>query len=69
MNRRLLVLASLAAVLPPAVAGAPPEQCLRLERRIEDLRLKLRQGYTARQGRLWRTQLAGLDREYRALCR
>lgn len=76
---RLLVAALLAATLagaypPPGAAAAagtsdPGAQCRRLEARIALLQGRLRMGYTARQGRLWRQQLAALEAERRAGCR
>lgn len=44
-------------------------RCVRLENRIADLRLKLRLGYSARQGRIYRQKLAALESERRQACR
>jgi hypothetical protein len=53
-----------------ATAAANPDgPCVRLESRIADLRLKLRLGYSARQGRVYRQKLAALESERRQLCR
>jgi hypothetical protein len=50
-----------------AVDGAEA-RCLRLENRIADLRLKLRLGYSAREGRIYRQKLAALESERRQAC-
>lgn len=68
------VLATLLANAGPGVTSSAAAtdravRCERLDARIEALRLKLRMGYTASQGRLWRTQLRGLEAERRASCR
>ena len=68
----LLLIALLAAGdtgLATAAGGDRAARCERLEARIGALRLKLRMGYTAKQGRLWREQLRGLEAERRANCR
>jgi len=52
-----------------AMANPADARCLRLESRIADLRLKLRLGYSARQGRVWRQQVAALEAERRQACR
>lgn len=69
----LAVAASLAAVAPaPGRAAStqiPEARCRRLEARITQLQSRLRMGYTARQGRLWRQQLTALEAERRATCR
>jgi hypothetical protein len=65
--------AGLAAATPiTAIAASTPDpdaRCRRLETRIAQLQARLRMGYTARQGRLWRQQLAALETERRAACR
>jgi hypothetical protein len=63
--------AGLAAAAPGLAASArdPDARCRRLEARIAQLQTRLRMGYTARQGRLWRQQLAALEAERRATCR
>jgi hypothetical protein len=66
----ILVVTLAAPVLHDSVVAAPrTERCVRLEARMEQLRLRLRTGYTARQGRLWREQLRGLEAQYRVACR
>ncbi|MEO8224859.1 MAG: hypothetical protein ABI661_08630 [Gammaproteobacteria bacterium] len=73
---RLLVTATALAWLAGAGAStgdsAATEReiaCVRLDNRIAELRLNLRQGYTAKQGRTYRQKLAGLEAEKRARCR
>jgi hypothetical protein len=65
--------AGLAAAAPVTASAAsspdPDARCRRLEARITQLQARLRLGYTARQGRLWRQQLAALEAERRAACR
>lgn len=74
MNRRRFT-AAVMAILVSHSAAADDEQealarrCTRLRQRIAALRLRLRTGYSAAQGRVWRTQLAELEREYRQQCR
>jgi hypothetical protein len=68
------VVAGLAALLviaaaAPAGGASRDARCTRLDTRIEDLRLRLRMGYTEPQGRRWRQQLRGLEAERRATCR
>ena len=64
---------ALAMVLLIGTAGAAANdakaRCVRLENRITDLRLKLRMGYTAQQGRQYRQKLAALEAERRVSCR
>ena len=73
MRRRHFLLATVVALAVPTTAwattGKPDARCLRLAARIAELRLKLRMGYTARQGRLYRQKLAALETERRELCR
>lgn len=61
--------AGFAASAPLPAAGDAEARCRRLEARITQLQTRLRLGYTARQGRLWRQQLAALEDERRATCR
>lgn len=56
-------------VAAPAAGTSRDARCARLEARIENLRLRLRMGYTEPQGRRWRQQLRGLEAERRATCR
>lgn len=66
------VVAGLSCGLPAiAAAKASDEEvrCVRLDNRIADLRLKLRLGYSAKQGRLYRQKLTALEAERKALCR
>jgi hypothetical protein len=72
MDRRQLIVAILlvsAAVSGNTASAGKDAQCVRLESRIADLRLKLRLGYSARQGRVFRQKLATLENERRRLCR
>jgi len=57
------------AVTAGAGATEADARCVRLENRIADLRLKMRLGYTTRQGRTYRQKLAGLEAERREVCR
>lgn len=52
-----------------AAAGKQDVRCVRLENRMAELRLKLRLGYSAREGRVYRQKLAALEAERRRLCR
>lgn len=70
-------LASALALAVPALAAAKSSatrsgdaaaRCVRLDNRLAQLRLKLRMGYSARQGRLYRQQVESLEKERRALC-
>lgn len=66
----LLVIALLAGSAGgTGAAERADEHCVRLENRIAELRLKLRLGYSARQGRVYRQKLAALESERRQLCR
>jgi hypothetical protein len=73
MLRRYFLIATLVALAVPATAwaatGNRDDRCLRLDGRIAELHLKLRMGYTARQGRQYRQRLAALEAEKRELCR
>ncbi|MEO7385460.1 MAG: hypothetical protein ABIX37_00840 [Gammaproteobacteria bacterium] len=70
-GRRWLVavLALLAVATDGEVSAKDDSACLRLENRIADLRLKLRLGYSAREGRVYRQKLAALEAERRMRCR
>ena len=52
-----------------AAAGEREAGCARLDSRIAELRLKLRMGYSAKQGRLYRQKLSGLEVERKSLCK
>jgi hypothetical protein len=52
-----------------AATQSAEARCVRLENRIADLRLRLRLGYSARQGRIYRQKLAALESERRQACR
>lgn len=65
----LLVLVSIQAMAATAAPREAEARCARLEGRIAELRLKLRMGYTAKQGRVYRQRLAALQAEHRAGCR
>lgn len=79
LRRRSVGFLSLAIVAAAALAAPAPgraastedadARCRRLEARITQLQTRLRMGYTARQGRLWRQQLTALEAERRATCR
>ena len=73
MLRRHFLLATVMALAVPATArtvvGKRDAGCLRLDERIAELRLKLRMGYSAKQGRQYRQKLAALETEQRELCR
>ncbi|MDH5256320.1 MAG: hypothetical protein OEW72_10435 [Gammaproteobacteria bacterium] len=72
--RQLQILLAIWLVIgnaPGAVAATESAEarCVRLENRIADLRLRLRLGYSARQGRIYRQKLAALESERRQACR
>jgi hypothetical protein len=69
MQRRLFLLAILAALATTGTAADRDVTCVRLDNRIADLRLKLRLGYSAKQGRVMRQKLAALEAERRVQCR
>lgn len=73
MRRAQFLLAALLALALPATSsattGRDDARCTRLESRIADLRLKLRLGYSAQQGRVYRQKLAALEAERRLVCR
>lgn len=68
-----LALALLCLCMPPAIGAVrnPDDKvrCAKLEGRIDEIRLRLRMGYTAKQGRLYKQKLSALEAEYRASCR
>jgi hypothetical protein len=58
----------------PAAASATRDsgekvRCTRLENRMDEIRLRRRMGYTAKQGRVSKQKLSALEAEYRARCR
>ena len=59
--------------MPPAIGAARDTddkvRCVKLESRIDEIRLRLRMGYTAKQGRVYKQKLSALEAEYRARCR
>ena len=69
MQRRRFLLASALSLLVATGAWSAgstgPEACLRRESRIAELQLKMRTGYSARQGRVYRQKLASLLAERR----
>ena len=44
-------------------------QCTKLQSRMDEIRLRRRMGYTAKQGRVYKQKLSALEAEYRARCR
>lgn len=75
-HRHCLLAAWLATGLAfavPAATGAKSTgkdaRCVRIDGRVADLRLKLRMGYSAREGRLYRQKLAILEAERKTVCR
>jgi hypothetical protein len=44
-------------------------QCMKLQSRMDEIRLRRRMGYTAKQGRVYKQKLSALEAEYRARCR
>ncbi len=73
MQRRYLVLATALALAVAATlnagTGEADARCVPLDSRIAELRLKLRMGYSASQGRLYRQKVASLEAERKSLCR
>lgn len=73
MNRLGLALLLLCVCMPPAVSAARRSEekvrCVKLEGRMDEIRLRRRMGYTAKQGRLYKQKLSALEAEYRASCR
>ncbi len=71
IRRLLAVVAALAWLTGATAISSPAERdlaCVRLDNRIAELRLKMRLGYSAKQGRTYRQKLAGLEAERRAKC-
>lgn len=71
-RKPLLLAVALAVGSAGSLAGAASDadaRCLRLESRIADLRVKMRLGYSAREGRVYRQKLASLEAERRQRCR
>lgn len=67
-RRRLLFSVALSLLIATSAWSAgrnSPEGCLRRESRIAELQLKLRMGYSARQGRVYRQKMATLLAERR----
>lgn len=64
MKRRHILFATALSLLIATSAWSAgdqsPEGCLRRESRIAELQLKLRMGYSARQGRVFRQKMATL---------
>ncbi len=73
MRRRHFLLATAVALAVPATlaagTGEADARCVRLDNRIAEVRLKLRMGYSASQGRLYRQKVASLEAERKSLCR
>ena len=69
MQRRRFLLATLVSLLATTAAWSAgstgPEACLRRESRIAELQLKMRTGYSASQGRVYRQKMASLLAERR----
>ena len=69
MTRRRFLLAAVLSLLFTtgawSAASKDPEACLRRESRIAELQLKMRLGYSARQGRVYRQKMATLLAERR----
>ena len=68
----LLVLSLVLATPSPADAATKDSTragCARVEARISEIRLRMRMGYTTRQGRLYRQKLSVLEAERRERCR
>lgn len=69
MHRRRFLLAATVVLLIAASAWSADhkgtERCLRLESRIAELQLKMRLGYSAREGRMYRQKMAALLAERR----
>ena len=73
MQRRQVLIVAAIAFAPVCLAlGASAEsaaRCTRIEAHIAELHLKLRLGYTAKQGRVIHQKLESLEGERRLLCR
>lgn len=67
----LLLLILVFATPGPAAAARKDSTtgCARVEARISEIRLRMRMGYTTRQGRLYRQKLSVLEAERRERCR
>jgi hypothetical protein len=52
-----------------AAAREDDVRCARLDGRIAELRLKLRMGYSAKQGRLYRQKLSALEADRKSSCK
>ncbi len=52
-----------------ATTDSAKAACARVEARISEIRLRMRMGYTTRQGRLYRQKLSVLEAERRERCR
>lgn len=67
-RRRILLTTALCLLVATGAwsAGSKgPEACVQRENRIAELQLKMRTGYSARQGRVYRLKMAGLLAERR----
>ena len=49
--------------------NAEKVQCMKLQSRMDEIRLRRRMSYTAKQGRVYKQKLSALEAEYRARCR
>ena len=71
-RRQILIIAAIACAPVSLTIGASAgseARCTRIEARIAELRLKLRLGYSAKQGRVYHQKLEALEVERRQLCR
>jgi hypothetical protein len=64
-----VLIAAQAMAVAMAADAVRDERCGRLETRVAELRLKLRMGYGAQEGRMLRQRLARLEAERRRACR
>ncbi len=69
MRRRYFLLACAVPAIAWAKTSDKDDRCMRLDGRIAELRLKMRMGYSAKQGRLYRQKLTTLEIERKTLCR
>lgn len=71
--RPTLLMVLLCLCMPVATGAtlsrAEKVRCTTLESRMDELRLRQRMGYTAKQGRVYKQKLAALKAEHRARCR
>lgn len=70
-TRRHLLMAITAAALGPLQALAATDRatrCAETRERLQALRQRMRMGYTARQGRLYRQKIEMLEARRRRLC-